>query len=106
MADFVAALPKVVKFSTGENKYDTTGKNPVSLSLFVPVESAFALAQYLMNVADDASRHKTGKIWNYETQSEEEVQGFYINGKGREGRDGGSYGNINPAALPTAEPPF
>jgi len=81
MSDFKAALPQVIKWSTGENKYDQTGKSPISISLFVPVESAFAFAQYVLNMADDETRHKTGKIWDYSSNCEIEVQGFYINGK-------------------------
>ena len=96
MSDFKAALPQVIKWSTGENKYDQTGKSPISISLFVPVESAFAFAQYVLNMADDETRHKTGKIWDYSSNCEIEVQGFYINGKGRDGQGGTSYGNINP----------
>ena len=45
------------------------------------------------------SKAKTAKVWDYETQKEKEVTGFYINGKGKPGRDGDrtSYGSINPA---------
>lgn len=100
-SDFKAALPRAVKWSTGENRYDTAGKQPRSLNLFVPLESAYAFAQYIMNTAEDASRHKTGKVWDYEAKAEVEVQGFYINGKGREGNTG-DYGTINPAAAATA----
>lgn len=100
-SEFKAALPRAVKWSTGENRYDTAGKQPRSLNLFVPLESAYAFAQYIMNTAEDASRHKSGKVWDYETKAEVEVQGFYINGKGREGRDG-DYGTINPAAAAAA----
>ena len=107
MADFQAALPKVIKWSVGENRFDTDGKAPKSLSLFVPLESVHAFAQYLMNLADDTAKAKAGKVWDYSTQSEVEVQGVYISAKGREGRDGGAFGNINPAAnAPTAEISF
>lgn len=97
MSDFVPAFPKPVKWSTGENKYDQTGKNTTSLSLFVPLESAYAFAQYIMNLADDTTRHKTGKVWDYATKSEVEVPGIYVNGKGRDGARG-SFGQINPQA--------
>ena len=108
MSDFQAALPKVIKWSVGDNKFDTDGKAPKSLSLFVPLESVHAFAQYLMNLADDSSKVKNGKVWDYSTQSEVEVQGVYVSAKGREGRDGGAFGNINPAANQPAidEPPF
>lgn len=96
-SDFKAALPKPVKWSTGENRYDQTGKQPRSLSLFIPRESAVAFANYIINSADDPERQKPGKIWDYEAKAEIEVEGFYINGKGREGQSG-DYGTINPAA--------
>ena len=96
-SEFKAALPRAVKWSTGENRYDTAGKQPRSLNLFVPLESAYAFAQYIINTADDTTRHKSGKIWDYDTKAEVEVQGIYINGKGREGRDG-DFGTINPAS--------
>lgn len=99
-SDFKAAFPRPVKWSTGENRYDQTGKNPTSLSLFVPIESAYAFAQYLINLADDESRHKTGKIWDYADRCEVEVPGIYVNGKGRDGAGGGSFGTINPQATP------
>lgn len=98
MADFIPALPQPIKWSTGNNRYDQTGKQPRSMSIFVPLESITALQQYLADLAADHDRHKTGKIWDYEAKSEKEVQGVYINGKGREGSDG-DYGTINPAAI-------
>lgn len=97
MSDFKAALPKPVKWSTGENRYDNGGKQPRSLSLFIPRESAVAFAQYIINSADDDDKMRTGKIWDYDTKAEVEVEGFYINGKGKEGRDG-DFGTINPAS--------
>ena len=107
MSDFKAALPRVIKWSVGDNKFNEDGKAPKSLSLFVPLESVHAFAQYLMNLADDASKAKTGKVWDYSTQAEVEVQGVYISAKGREGRDGGAFGNLNPAAnAPSAEVSF
>jgi hypothetical protein len=96
-SDFKAALPKAIKWSTSENRYDSNGKQPRSLSLFIPRESAYALAQYIMNSADEADRQRTTKLWDYEKKAEVEVEGFYINGKGKEGRDG-DFGTINPAA--------
>ena len=106
MSDFNPALPKVVKWSVGDNRYNEDGKSPKSLSLFVPIESIQALAEYLISLGDDASKIKSGKIWDYSAQAEVEVQGVYINAKGRDGRDGGAYGNINPAAISPAELSF
>ena len=98
MAPFEPALPKQLKWSVGENKFNDDGKNPKSLSLFVPLDSVEAFARYVAALSTDPEKIKRGKVWNYATQSEEEVEGIYINGKGRDGRDGGAYGNINPAA--------
>ena len=98
-SDFQAALPFPIKWAVNENKFDTDGKNPLSLSVFVPAESAFALAQFLLDTAEDPTKAKTSKVWDYSKNEEVEVTGFYINGKGKTGRDGNgtSFGNINPA---------
>jgi len=100
MADFNPALPIQLKWSVNENKFDDNGKNPLALSLFIPAESAFALAQLIMDSAEDSAKTKTAKVWDYTKNEEVEVQGFYINGKGKQGRDGdgSSFGNINPVA--------
>ena len=97
-SDFQAALPFPIKWAVNENKFDSDGKNPLSLSVFVPAESAFALAQFLLDTAEDPAKTKTAKVWDYSKNEEVEVQGFYINGKGKPGRDGNgaSFGNINP----------
>jgi hypothetical protein len=98
MADFNPALPVQLKWSVNENRFDDGGKNPLSLSVFIPAESAFALAELIMNSAEDPAKTKTAKVWDYEAQAEKEVSGFYLNGKGKQGRDGNgtSFGNINP----------
>jgi len=99
MADFNPALPIQLKWSVNENRFDDNGKNPLALSIFIPAESAFALAQFLLDTAEDPAKTKTAKVWDYSKNGEVEVQGFYINGKGKPGRDGDrtSYGSINPA---------
>ncbi|WP_295474935.1 hypothetical protein [Synechococcus sp. UW140] len=99
MADFNPALPIQLKWSVNENRFDDNGKNPLALSIFIPAESAFALAQLIMDSAEDSAKTKTAKVWDYTKNEEVDVQGFYINGKGRPGRDGDrtSYGSINPA---------
>lgn len=96
-SDFKAALPRPVKWSTGENRYDNGGKQPRSLSLFIPRESAVALANYIINTADDGEKMRMNKVWDYDKKAEVEVEGFYINGKGRQGDDG-DFGTINPAS--------
>ena len=100
MADFNPALPIQLKWSVNENRFDDNGKNPLALSIFIPAESAFALAQLIMDSAEDSAKTKTAKVWDYTKNEEVEVQGFYINGKGKQGRDGdgSSFGNINPVA--------
>ena len=99
MADFNPALPIQLKWSVNENRFDDNGKNPLALSIFVPADSAFAFAQLIMDSAEDSAKTKTAKVWDYTKHEEVEVQGFYINGKGKQGRDGDrtSYGSINPA---------
>lgn len=102
--EFTAALPAVIKWSVNENQYDESGDYPQSLSLFIPAESIAALADYLSALATDNARLKTAKIWDYSAKEEKEVQGVYLNAKGKRGRDGGAFGNINPAALQRQAP--
>ena len=104
MADFNPALPKQGTWSVGDNKYDQDGKNPKQLTVFIPVESVHAFANHLMNMADDNSKVKKGKVYNYATQQKDEVDGIYLNLKGKAGNDG-AFGNINPAALNAGETP-
>ncbi len=103
-SSFNAALPRVIKWSAGENQYmndelDEHGnpKFPSSLALFIPTESITALANHLMDLADQ--KQVMGKVWDYTNNVEVEVSGVYINGKGKIGERGSSFGNINPAAL-------
>ena len=104
MADFNPALPKQGTWSVGDNKYDQDGKNPKQLTVFLPLESVHAFANHLMNMADDNSKVKKGKVYNYATQQKDEVDGIYLNLKGKAGNDG-AFGNINPAALNSGEAP-
>ena len=97
-------LPKQAKWSVGNNRFDEDGKAPKALSVFIPEESIDAFCRY---VQDQRAKLKPGKSWNYSTQQNDEVQGIYLNFKGRDG-DSGAYGNINPAApkgtAPSAAP--
>ena len=104
MPDFNPALPKQGTWSVGTNKYDEGGKNPKQLTVFLPLESVHAFANHLMNMADDNTKVKKGKVYNYETQQKDEVDGIYLNLKGKAGNDG-AFGNINPAALNSGEAP-
>lgn len=98
MAEFKSALPSVIKWSVGENKYDQDGTNPKSLSLFIPADSIDALAAHLSAMAADPDKLKTGKVWDFSKKEEVEVSGVYLNAKGKSGQYG-DFGNINPAAL-------
>jgi len=106
---FEAALPKVIKWSVGENRFaedelddDGNPKFPRSLSLFIPTESITALANHLMDLADQ--KQFIGKIWDYNNNVEIEVHGVYLNAKGKQG-EYGDFGSLNPAALSSAAAP-
>lgn len=101
MPEFQPLLPKQAKWSVGNNRFDEDGKNPKALSVFIPEDSIDAFCQY---VQAQRLKTKTGKCWNYKTQSNDEVQGIYLNFKGKQGDDG-AYGNINPAASAPAPAP-
>ena len=101
MADFQPQLPKQGKWSVGENRYDEDGKNPKSLSIFIPEESIDSFARYVQNLR---SKVKPGKVYNYQTKQNEDTQGVYLNFKGKEGNDGGAFGNINPVNNDEAMP--
>ena len=62
MAEFKAQLPKQGKWSVGDNKYDEDGKNPKSLSIFIPEESIDAFARYIQNLR---TKLKPGKAYHY-----------------------------------------
>ncbi len=110
-SSFNAALPRVIKWSVGENRFaqddlDEQGqpKFPRSLSLFIPTESITALANHLMDLAD--RQQVPGKIWDYTNNEEIEVHGVYLNAKGKQG-EYGDFGSLNPVALggASAAPP-
>ena len=103
MSDFQAALPQVIKWSVKDNEFDDKEKNPKALSLFIPQESIAAFAQHLTAMAADNSKLKNGKVWDYENNQEVEVQGVYLNAKGKSG-EYGDFGNINPALLASNPP--
>ena len=65
MADFNPALSLPVTWQVKENTFDDKDKNPKTLSLFVPVEVAQDFAQHLFNLADNAEKHRSGKVWDY-----------------------------------------
>ena len=94
MADFVPALTHQIKWSVGENRFDTEGKQPKQLSLFITKQSILELASYLKRLAGDSDRVKPGKVWDFAKKEEIEVEGFYLNGKGQTGQYG-DFGSIN-----------
>ena len=100
MSDFNPQLPKQGKWSVGDNRYDEEGKNPKSLSIFIPEESIDSFARYIQN---SRNKLKPGKVYNYELMQNEEVQGVYLNFKGKEG-EYGAFGNINPPSNDTEMP--
>lgn len=93
---FNPALPKPASWSVGQNNFDTDGKNPKQLTVFIPLESVPALAEHLHNLADNPEKVKEGQTYNYKTQSKQKVQGIYLNCTGKTG-EYGDFGNINPA---------
>ena len=98
MSDFQAALPQVIKWDVKDNRFDDKEKYPKALSLFIPRESIAAFAQHLNAMAADTSKLKSGKVWDYDNSIEVEVEGIYLNAKGKTG-EYGDFGNINPASL-------
>ena len=100
MADYNTALSLPISWSVKDNTYDDKDRNPKTMSLFVPLEAAHEFAQHLMNLADSTEKHRSGKSWDFSKNEAREVQGFYINAKGKSGQYG-DYGNINPAKVET-----
>ena len=103
MSDFQAALPQVIKWDVKDNRFEDKEKYPKALSLFIPQESIAAFAQHLTAMAADSEKLRAAKIWDYDNNQEVEVQGVYLNAKGKTG-EYGDFGNINPALL-AANPP-
>ena len=89
---FKPAMPYPIKYSTSENEYEDQAKYPKTLSLFIPVESVSGFCDHLMKLVD--TKTKTGKVWDFSKNDEVEVEGVYINAKGKEGKYG-DFGNIN-----------
>ena len=89
---FKAAMPYPIKFSTSENEYEDQDKYPQKMSLFIPSESVSAFCEEVMKMVD--TKQKKGKVWDYSQNKEIEVEGIYINAKGKEGKYG-DFGNIN-----------
>lgn len=102
MADFKAALPKPGSWSVGESQFDEGGKY---LKLSIPLESVHELCGHLIAMADDVSKQKTIKVWNYNTQSAEEVTGIVFTAKGKDGQYG-AFGQVNPQKIEVTAEPF
>ena len=102
--EFVPAFPFPIKWSTGENTFEDSERNPKTMGLAIPVESIPAVISHLMALEADTSKHKQGKVWSKEN-GEEKKPVVYLNGKGRESQDGSGYfGNINPRKIETELP--
>ena len=97
--DFKAALPKAGSWSIGDSQYDEGGKY---IKLSIPLESVHEFCGHLMAMADDVSKQKTIKVWNFENKSAEEVTGIVFTSKGKEGQYG-AFGHINPAKIEVAD---
>ena len=92
---FDAALPHPIRWSVGENRYDTEGEWPSQLGLQIPTESITPFCEWLMSLLDEEGKIATGKVWDRENNKEIEVPVVWVNGKGKDGQYG-SFGNINP----------
>ena len=97
---FKAATPYPIKYSTSENEYEDQEKYPKTLSLFIPVESVSGFCDHLMKLVD--TKQKKGKVWDFSKNEEVEVDGIYINAKGKEGKYG-DFGNINLRLIENSE---
>jgi len=103
--EFVPAFPYPVKWSTGDNTFDDSEKNPKTIALAIPVESIPGLCAYLMALESDTSKHKQGKVWSKANGEAVKKAVVYINGKGKESNDGyGCFGNINPRKIDVDAP--
>ena len=70
---FDAALPHPIRWSVGENKYDTEGDWPSHLGLQIPTESITPFCNYLMSLLDEEGKISTGKVWDHDKKAEVEV---------------------------------
>lgn len=95
MPEFNPALSKPGSWSVGDSQYDDGGKY---LKLSIPLDSVHDFCNHLMNMADDVSKQKTIKVWNFDTKSAEEVAGIVFSAKGKDGQYG-AFGQINPQKI-------
>ena len=102
MSDFVAATTHQIKWEVGENRFDKDGKNPKKMSLFISKDSILEFAAYLQRLAGETDRIKTGKVWDFVNREEIEVEGFYLNGKGKSSKYG-DFGAINLQQIPGSD---
>ena len=103
---FEPAFRKQIKWSVKDNDFEDSDVNPKALSIFIPIESVFDLHNHLSALMDDPEKRRRAKIWDYEKKEEIEVEGIYLNGKGKNGQYG-DFGAINPKKIAqTEELPF
>ena len=88
--EFVPAFPFPIKWSTGENTFEDSERNPKTMGLAIPVESIPAVISHLMALEADTSKHKQGKVWSKENGEEKKnhkmvvgISGTLIPGKSK-----------------------
>tara|TARA_R100000458_G_scaffold59379_1_gene69795 strand:+ start:691 stop:1023 length:333 start_codon:yes stop_codon:yes gene_type:complete len=95
---FNPALKYAIKWTVGENTYEDADKYPKKLGLCIPVDSIPDFINLLMALEADKSKHKEGKVYDFEIGKEKDADVVWINAKGMAG-DYGDYGNINPQKI-------
>ena len=99
---FIPALTHQIKWKVEENRFDRDGTNPRMMSIFVSKDSILEFAAYLQRLAGETDRIKPGKVWDFTNRVEIEVEGFYLNGKGKSNQ-GGDFGSINLQQIPASD---
>ena len=79
---FEPALSNQMTWAINPNRFNEDGNKPYQLSFFIPADSILEFANHLTQLATQADKVKTGKIWDFEARKQVEVPGFYLNGKG------------------------
>ena len=99
---FVPATTYPLNWNVGENRFAEEGDEQTQqLSVFVPECCMHELITYLTQLQFEKDRLQDGTTWDSAAKEKVKVKGFYINGKGRDGEEGGSFGNIHLAKIDT-----
>ena len=99
---FIPATTHQIKWEVGENRFDKDGQNPKKMSIFISKDSILEFASYLQRLAGETDRIRTGKVWDFTNREEIEVEGFYLNGKGKTSQYG-DFGAINLQQIPASD---